>query len=158
MMTGDSVDELASLLRSIEKTTDWEFDRDNFDDRFRMQKFVFFAKEYGIDTGHSYGIHLHGPYSPELAEDYYSDKFDRVRTIAPSVDDFEAERFDRDIAQQDKDWLEIAATIKSVADRHSTWNAKNTRSEVVKRVCELKEVPRNRVDDIFSELQEMNLL
>jgi uncharacterized protein YwgA len=42
------------------------------DDRMKVQKVVCVAQAYGVPLGYKYGWHVRGPYSPMLAEDYYT--------------------------------------------------------------------------------------
>lgn len=43
-----------------------------FDDRLRMQKIVYLAREKGFDAGYSFSWHRRGPYSPSLTRMLFS--------------------------------------------------------------------------------------
>jgi uncharacterized protein YwgA len=45
---------------------------DSLEARIRVQKAVYFLKRLGFDLGYEFSLYYHGPYSPELAYDYYS--------------------------------------------------------------------------------------
>jgi uncharacterized protein YwgA len=63
--------ELARLIKTLENAGIYEFKIDTFEDRLRLQKIIYIAKHFGIDLGYSFNEYLRGPYSPELADDYY---------------------------------------------------------------------------------------
>jgi uncharacterized protein YwgA len=43
-----------------------------FEDRIRLQKLTYLAREIGFDTGFSFSWYLHGPYSPSLTNFLFS--------------------------------------------------------------------------------------
>ena len=45
---------------------------DGFAARFRIQKYVLIAQHMGLGTRYEYPGYIHGPYSSDLAEDYYN--------------------------------------------------------------------------------------
>ena len=150
-MTTHRVESLTVLLSTIEEALDWEFDREEFEDRLRMQKYVLFSDAFGVDTPYSYGIHLHGPYSPTLAEDYYDEDFDRLRTEAPATADLDVDGFRELLRGRSTDWLEYAATIKRLHERVDE-NAFGKYDEVIERTCDLKDISVERADEIYDEL------
>ncbi|WP_221288628.1 hypothetical protein [Stygiolobus caldivivus] len=46
--------------------------KNSFEDRLRLQKYVFIMEKLGLNLGYSFSEYLRGPYSPGLAMDYYS--------------------------------------------------------------------------------------
>jgi hypothetical protein len=46
-----------------------------------LQKYVLLAEDFGFEHGYRYGMHLRGPYSPPLAQDYYTD----LTSVAPDL-------------------------------------------------------------------------
>lgn len=110
MAQKDSKAELSRFLNALREDLGWEFEREEFDDRFRLQKYVILAEEFGFDHNYNYGIHLRGPYSPALAEDYYEE--------LPELSDEHPEGFDSEgfagfVDNRDKEWLEIAGTLRA---------------------------------------------
>ena len=67
----EKLTKLARLIRTLENAGIYEFRIDTFGDRLKLQKIVYIAKYFGIDIGYSFNEYLRGPYSPELADDYY---------------------------------------------------------------------------------------
>jgi uncharacterized protein YwgA len=62
---------LAKLIRALEDAGIYRFKIDLFEDRLKLQKIVYIAKHFGIDLGYTFNEYIRGPYSPELADDYY---------------------------------------------------------------------------------------
>ena len=48
-----------------------DLDMDSFEDRIRLQKVMYILKRAGIGLNYSFGWHIRGPYSPNLADDGY---------------------------------------------------------------------------------------
>ena len=44
---------------------------DSFEARKRLQKAVYLAQQAGGDLGYRFGWYIHGPYSPQLTQDYF---------------------------------------------------------------------------------------
>ncbi len=45
------------------------FDMTNFEDRLKLQKFVYLMQSSGLNLGYNFKLYLHGPYSTQLARD-----------------------------------------------------------------------------------------
>ncbi len=45
---------------------------DNFQSKLVMQKVFYLLQAMGMKTGFSYGLHVHGTYSPSLADELYN--------------------------------------------------------------------------------------
>jgi len=143
---------VARLLDTVESALGWQFDPEEFDDRLRAQKFVYIAEGFGADVPYDYGIHLHGPYSPDLADDYYSDAFADHRGSAATPEEFDVDGFTRLVEGRSTEWLEWAATIKAVHERNTSEPTGMKHPEVVRRVTELKDVSRDTVKSVYDEL------
>jgi len=63
--------DLARFIKALENAGIYKFRIDEFDDRLKLQKIVYIAKYFDIDLGYTFNEYLRGPYSPELANDYY---------------------------------------------------------------------------------------
>lgn len=157
-MTSDRRGRLADLLVTLEETLDWDFDVDDFEDRLRIQKYVFLADAFGVDPEYDYGIHLYGPYSPDLADDYYDDAFDSAYDRASPVSDFDRASFRALVAARDTDWLEYAATIKSLHERHAAAGQTGMLDTVVARVMELKDIDSETATAVYEGLLEADVL
>ena len=108
---------LLSLLRALvdagilgASVMDDVKDPERFDARFKVQKYVYLARFFGYDTGHTFNLYMRGPYSPDLADDYYDattadlDRAEPARLDPRYVELLRAHR-------NDEEWLEIASTV-----------------------------------------------
>ena len=105
-----------------------------FTNRLKLQKYAFLAKRLGMPFRYPYGLYLYGPYSSELAADYYalarsSSKDSRTSVATP--DGFKKDDFLKAI-RNDPKWLEIAATI---IDRNEHTKG---RASLMEKVCRIK--------------------
>ena len=85
-------------------------DDTGFNNRLRIQKYVFISKYFGLELSYVFNMHLRGPYSKDLSQDYY--KLDAVNDGNPNIfDSFNKEDFLRLVKGRSDEWLELAATI-----------------------------------------------
>jgi uncharacterized protein YwgA len=85
--------EIASALAAISRHTRRPFQMRTHGGRFRIQKTVYLLRRLGYPPAgrYSYSLYLNGPYSPDLATDYYalgSDGLARApvaRNLTPKV-------------------------------------------------------------------------
>jgi uncharacterized protein YwgA len=147
---------LRAFLDVLEAEIGWQFDLHNFDDRLRLQKFVFLASAFGFDHPYSYGMHLRGPYSPPLAQDYYSD----LTSIEPDEDavrTFDSDRFVQLVENRDTRWLEVAATLRAYVIR---LQAKGIREDIderaIEKTMEEKDETRSFVEQVLDEMKKGN--
>jgi uncharacterized protein YwgA len=143
--------DLREFIAWLREAADFDFDVDEFDDRVKLQKYLYLAGDFGLDHPYDYNIYLHGPYSPALAEDYYSlDLEERESPPSPSID---VEGYTSLIQGKDKRWLEIAATISSVYDHHKIRfdDEEKLREVVVRKTCEIKEESESYVEEVYEE-------
>ncbi len=92
----------------------------HFWNRFRIQKYVFLAKYFGLDVPYRHGMYLYGPYSGTLTEDYYGlaenpEQYSKARPELPQQ--FRSGQFLDFVRNRNNDWLEIAATLLSKRKR-----------------------------------------
>ena len=93
-------------------------------DRKRVQKAVYIGQKATVNLGYSYGWYVHGPYSPELTQDYFALNNDLINKDC----DYKNYKFNQlssdklkaikdlmkvptkvDLSQDD--WLELVASI-----------------------------------------------
>jgi uncharacterized protein YwgA len=91
----------------------------SFNERLKVQKAVFLLKYLKVEPFSNYGfsLYLHGPYSPELAKDYYD--LTKVRPKSVSLNPETLSRLKRFVSKDDR-WLEVASSILSLKGRYST--------------------------------------
>ncbi len=114
---------LKAFLEALRRSTGFNFNVNRFDHRLKLQKLVYIAKSLGVPKlEYDFNLYLRGPYSPELADDYYNlgegaeISEDEVKAFL-SNEAFH--RFVELVNGEDGTWLEIAATLidlKKVVD------------------------------------------
>lgn len=158
MTAQSNVGELKAFLDAIEPQLDWQFDLETFEDRFRLQKYVLLAEDFGFEHGYRYGMHLRGPYSPPLAEDYYSD-LTGVSPNSSALAGFDAETFANFVRGKEIEWLEIAATFREFYRRTPSHQPKQERIQTaINRTVSEKEADREQVEIIVDQLERTGVV
>lgn len=60
-----------NLICAVSKAVKHELDVEKFDDRLAMQKGCYILNNWGYGPEYRYRLYIRGPYSSELADDYY---------------------------------------------------------------------------------------
>lgn len=63
--------EAGNLIYAVSKAVKHELDVEKFDDRLAMQKGCYILNDWGYGPRYKYRLYIRGPYSSELADDYY---------------------------------------------------------------------------------------
>jgi uncharacterized protein YwgA len=136
---------------------------DNFENRFKIQKYVFLAKYFGLDMKYDYNLYIHGPYSSALADDYYElatnlvrnnnnnnrNDIDANKKKPPLPDTFDANAFYGFVAGKNLEWLEAASTLLSLNESFTD------RESLLDRITNMKDhIPREKIESILSELEK----
>jgi len=155
---------LATFVNILEKSAIHKFNLDDFISRLRMQKYVYLARFFGFDLGYRYNLYLRGPYSPDLAEDYYQLK-DRGEWADSSIPAIKFDKFARLVREKDHGWLEIATTIHFIWESNRSLREKYglSREELktfaIKRTGDVKShVGKRFIEGVFEELEKASLL
>ena len=125
---------------------------EGFAARLRIQKYVLIAQHMGLDTKYGYNLYIHGPYSPDLAAEYYR--------LAENPNTYETEsrenlpgQFRQDdflttVHGRDVRWLEVATTLIDMhREHHST-------ERLVKHVANIKYIyPRSYIEEVLGDLR-----
>jgi uncharacterized protein YwgA len=117
---------LASFVKALDDYGVITFDKNRFNHRLKMQKYVYIARCFGIRMPYNYSLYIHGPYSPSLADDYYA-----VGNYQNNVPLDINEKFVKLVKGKSEEWLELAATTIMVRKRYSEMNH-NTLIDLVK--------------------------
>jgi uncharacterized protein YwgA len=127
---------------------------EGFVNRLRLQKLVFIAQEsFGLNFGFTYSIYRYGPYSPQLANYYFSGDFGFAPLWYTLPDSFDQTRFLSLVSGKDEPWLEIAATL---IDSKKFYSSKEEILEAVNRIkpkydCE-------SIKSIYDELSKYQIM
>ena len=139
---------LSSFVRLLRDEGIFDFDPGDFYSRLRLQKYVFIARKFGLDLGYGFPLYMGGPYSPELADDYYS-----LPDEAEALPEFDKKGFLNLIRGRNTDWLEAATTILSIYEDHKDlrW--------AIERTAELKPwISEEKMKSIVEDLRKAKLI
>ena len=125
-----------------------------FVNRLKLQKYVFLAKNLGMSFHYQYTMYLYGPYSKDLAADYYAlarrSGLDGRCSAVPAG--FRKDVFLTSI-RNDPKWLEIAATI---VDKNESIKG---RTDLLNKVCLTKcGFPEEFINGVLNDLEARGLV
>ena len=133
---------LAKIVNSLRKVG-FDFKVNYFNNRLKLQKYVFLLRKYGIDLGYFYSYYIRGPYSPELADDYYN--LPKVSGEMKLPEDFL-----KLIKDKSERWLELASSLVMVFEKYP----KISEDEAIKIVAGSKLEDPNKLRRVLAELRE----
>ena len=132
-------------------------DDTGFYTRFRIQKCVYLAQCLGLGTNYKHTQYVHGPYSRDLADDYYGDISPDGKELPK---DFDQERRETVLRAHSWGlaWLEVATTIiQNARDRRE--KLEDCSREAVE--CDVVEIKCQYTDDyihtVYDDLLETPL-
>lgn len=152
---------LAAFIRFLEEKNLVRFDilgesEEHFNNRFKIQKYVFLAKYFGLDLGFNHSIYLRGPYSRDLANAYYDlaeEKNPRDMDSTKLPASFNAHAFLEYVGGKDADWLEASSTLLSLNTSF------RDRSCLLRRAVNMKpHINSNKIESALQELEDRNLV
>ncbi|MGC8581006.1 MAG: hypothetical protein ACP5RS_07030 [Thermoplasmata archaeon] len=134
---------------------------DNTEYRIVVQKLIYFAKKIGLGFTYSYNIYLHGPYSTDLAKDYYSITNEDVNNCENILlDDAKIKKLEW-LKDKPPIFLEIAATLDSIIE----YNNGISYEDAINHVFSIKEevlAQHNKdieyIKNVLAEIRSNNLL
>jgi Uncharacterized conserved protein len=141
------VEKLGAFIRFLESELGREVK-----DRLKLQKYVFIADHFGLNSGYDFSMYVRGPYSPELAEDYYR-RLDVESTLPP---EFRSQDFINLVKDKDVKWLEIAATVLLIYDYNRERGV--SRDDIIKIATSIGSWSKDRVEIVLDELLGANLI
>ena len=149
------LERLASFIKFLEDSIGYRFDIGSFDSRLKLQKLVFIAGFLGFKHGYDFSLYLRGPYSPDLANDYYKLgeewSFWKHRKDLPVIR-FDEENFVKLIRGKNSIWLETAATILSI------WEKYHEKETVIELTKNIKMLRKDVVEDVFKDLRRSGVI
>ncbi len=127
-------------------------DPDNLEDRLKLQKAVLLLKHLKVKSFRKYdfNMYLRGPYSPELASDYY-----RLEGVEPEPVEGADVEIVKWFASHDPRWLEIASSILWIKEAYPRSKPKEVYSILTLSKPWVGEKEFKR---IFRELKEKSLI
>lgn len=161
-MANERLIELKAFVDFLKERIGFDFNVSKFDHRIALQKYVFIAKQLGWSNTYPYNIYVRGPYSPDLANDYYALSKTNLgdldyRNTLPS---FEMDRAYEIFSKKGVAWLEIAATIISIAiNNYGKTNNQDAVSFALAKTKELKKgYSPSFIDSVYQSLKRFNLI
>lgn len=151
---------LASFIRFLEEKRLVKFDIDGdsdecFENRLKLQKYVYFARRFGLKLPYRHSMYLYGPYSRTLVTDCYKIARDRslYDSAAPDLpSEFDHGSFLRSV-KNDPKWLEIATTLIEQS------SAIGKRDKLVENVERTKNgVKRRYIESVLGDLDRHDLI
>ena len=151
MKKTERMNELKSFVKYMEDCKIFKFRVNIFNNRLKLQKYVFLARKYGFNLGYSYNLYIHGPYSPQLADDYYALEESAIEPEKITLD----EGFIKLIRKKSEWWLELASTVVTVSERY-----RDMRDEMmIKLVRNSKPfASKSEVEEVISKLRKANAI
>lgn len=149
---------LNSFLDYLGEQLEWEFDRDNFDDRFLLQKYVFFAQRLGLQTEYGYNVYAFGAYSPELARDYYSSDLNQSGAATDISEQLDSESFDELVRSREPRWLELASTFLLYYEIYSFLEEDDRRQKAIEKTMDEKEATEHTLNSIERRLRDIGVI
>lgn len=120
--------------------------------RIKVQKFVFLAKYFGWDNSYSYNLYVHGPYSPSLSDDYYSN--DLFKCTPLEISGFKLGSFKEFINGKSINYLESASTILF----YKNCNKTITSDYAIKKLADIKPyISSKTVKETYSDVKGFEL-
>jgi len=98
------------LIVAVAKAAKKKLDVNDFEDRLLMQKGCFILNTMGVEPKYNFGLYIRGPYSSDLADDYYELHID---SSTPCETDVPSEHIDSltEIMIKGTPFVEAYATI-----------------------------------------------
>ena len=151
------LDNLAGFVKTLENRGLLDFNilgesEEHFNNRLKIQKYVYLVKYYGLDMSYDYNTYLHGPYSQQLAWDYYSlaknpGKYDNAMNATIRDQFFEL------VGNRDTEWFEVASTLLSLHEYF------RDRESLSNRTANMKErIPIETIQSVLNELEHLKLI
>ena len=114
--------ELGNFIKFLEENnlvnfTKLEDNEEGFITRFKIQKYVYLAKQLKLDVIYDHGMYLYGPYSRTLAKDYYDlarNPKNYKKSNNMQLGKFDEKKFLTMVKSKDIGWLEISTTMISL--------------------------------------------
>jgi len=142
------------LLQLLEISPKRLVDERRFEERLKVQKAVFLLRHLRVSpfTRYTFNMYLRGPYSPDLAREYYAPLTNKP--VPPPQWSKEKEDVLLWFVSHESRWLEIASSILSVKERYP----RITENEIYSILRLSKPwVSREEFGKIMRELEEKRL-
>jgi len=152
-------EKLNVFINLLKSRIGFSFNIEDFDDRLKLQKYVFISKYFGFNHDYSYNLYIRGPYSSDLANDYYdisNNEINSNSSLEMNINSFSSLIKDKNIK-----WLESAATMLSLYfNYNSNYTKKNKidSNRLIKETSTIKHrIDIDTIKTVYSDLDDYNL-
>jgi len=147
---------LAAILSQLARSTGQSYNPSDFASRLRIQKSIYLLKALGYNpvSRYSFGAYVRGPYSPDLARDYYALPSGIVENTAPVAIPSRYLGPVVDAVKRGNDFLEAVATLHLYCDR----NRNSKRTDILDYVRYLKPELGDRLAEALAFLEKKGFL
>ena len=134
----------SNLLNAISKALGRKLDKKGFSDRFMMQKGCYILNSWGYGPMYNFSLYIRGPYSSELADDYYAISNLGGVTTVPDEAIYKL----ADVMKKGVEYTEAYATVLLVMNN----NPNRTSAEIMSKALSIKPHLKEEVAEACSSL------
>ena len=124
------------------------FDINKFQGRKILQKTVYILREMGMNFRYSYNWYIHGPYSPQLADDayeietnkkYYDDEIAGYRYKSKAKEKITRFEVLFEGRAKDDEWMELVSSLLFLKEHYPTLGDEELRDNLLQRKPKFRE-------------------
>jgi len=137
------IDEARNLMSAVASAMNRDLHINNFDDRLYLQKGCYILNSWGFKPNFRYNMYIHGPYSRELADTYYT-----AGDITTKDTNIPAERITElgNILNKSRSYAEAYATLLMVKNN----NPNDSNEKIYKVALNLKPHLKKEMEEAAS--------
>jgi uncharacterized protein YwgA len=149
------------ILGGLLKRAYPDFNMVLFDNRLKVQKYIYLMQRFGLNLGYSFSLYIRGPYCTELTKDAFQMKnYESIQPIGFAAPIHET-RFKEFLIffephKDDTVWLEVASSILIFYDMYS--KKRDIVVELVKNKNDILKEKINEIEKVWSELVGVGIL
>ena len=134
----------SNLITAVSMALGRQLNKNRFNDRLLMQKGCYILNRWGYGPEYRYSLYIRGPYSPDLADDYY--ELNRIGEFT----DVPAERIEElsTIMSKGIGYTEAYTTVLIVKQN----NPDRTNEELLKKALDVKPHLKKEVMEVWQSV------
>ena len=134
----------SNLIAAVSMALGRKLNKNRFNDRLLMQKGCYILNRWGCGPEYRYSLYIRGPYSPDLADDYYElNKIDDFTDVPTEIiKDLSL------IMSKGIGYTEAYATVLMVKQN----NPNRTNEEILKKALDVKPRLKNEVMEVWQSV------
>ena len=139
---------LASFIKFLEEENLLDFSKLNFNTRLKIQKYVYISKSFGREWRYDYNMYIHGPYSRDLAEDYFKLHENPEPVTSNMPESFMEKEFTNLVYGKRGKWLNVATTLIDQKELFDDNKKLVSHVEAIKHRCSVRFI-RSVLNDLI---------